>query len=117
MVQAFHILHYTKLQAQMKFNARVSLKSIIKINPLGDPSEKRNRSCVTWDLYRHVGKKGDSIPHQGGSGSKVLLYQSAHLPKVARCRGNGYLACLPADAHGALMNVAQSIHPNHLCEN
>lgn len=40
----------------MEFNVKISLKSIIKINPLGGPSEKKSRPC--GDLRPIQAQKG-----------------------------------------------------------
>ena len=62
-------------------------------------------------------EKTEQTALPGVSGSEALLCQSTHLPQLARGTADGYAACLPAHAQGALRGVVCLTCPNRLCEN
>lgn len=84
---------------------------------LGVWVKRRADHVVTWATYRHRGKKTEQTALPGVSGSEALLCQSTHLPQLARGTADGYAACLPAHAQGALRGVVCLTCPNRLCEN
>lgn len=78
---------------------------------------KKNRSCGNLRCIQAQREKREQTALPGVSSSEVLLCQSTHLPKLARGRTDGYPACLPAHAQGALRDIVYLTHPIHLCKN
>jgi len=56
-------------------------------------------------------EKTEQTALPGVSSSEVLLCQSTHLPKLAGGTADGYPACLPAHAQGALRGVVCLTRP------
>lgn len=101
-------------QAQVGFSVRISLKSTVRISPFEVWVRRRTYHVGTWVRPIQARRAQSALPR------RCKLWSSlprTHFLKLARGRGNGYLACLPAPVQGAVTGVVLLTHLYHLCLN